>query len=360
MSARRKTVVFDISGHGFGHLAQMAAVIRALPQGADLRIVVRSALRADVISGFVGDAVETAAAAPDIAMVMHGPSTVDAIASAARYRDLHADWDRHVAREADRLAALRPDLLVANVPYLSLAAAQHAGVPNVALCSINWFDMYAAYCGGQPEAPAILRAMEGAYRGAVVFLQPAPHMPMDNLPNRRHIGPLGRVGRTRRDEICAALGVGPDKRLVLATLGGIAVDKPLALPAMAGVHWLAGNGAAVGRTDVSDSDRLGISFVDVLASADAVLTKVGYSTFVEAACNGVGLISAPRADWPESAALMQWATENTNFAEAKNGLHDAQGVAGAVAKVLSARRRPPVKPSGIAEAVEHIARVAGL
>ncbi len=360
MNGVRKSIVFDVSGHGFGHLAQVAAVIRALAQDAAPRIVVRSALPGDVIRGFVGAIVETAAAPPDVTMVMHGPSTVDAAATAARYRELHAGWDGHVAREAARLAALKPALLVANIPYLSLAAAQCAGVPAIALCSINWFDMYGAYCGGEPEAPAILSTMEDAYRRAGVFLQPAPHMPMANLPNRRAIGPIGRIGRNRREEICRTLGVAPDMRLVLATLGGIAVDKPLALPTMDGVHWLASKSTAAGRTDVSDSSRLGMRFVDILASADAVLSKAGYSTFVEAACSGVGLVSAPREDWPEAAMLLQWAAQHTNFAEAENGLYDPTSVADAVIKVLSAPPRPPTKPSGIAEAVACVRRTAGL
>lgn len=351
-----KPIVFDVSGHGFGHLAQVAAVARALRQEADWPIVVRSALPPDVIGEFVGAAIEIAAPPPDVTMAMHGPSAVDAETTAARYRDLHADWEGHVAREAARLAALEPALLIANIPYLSLAAAQRAGVPNIALCSINWFDMYGAYCGGAPDAAAILRAMEAAYRGADLFLQPQPHMPMANLPNRRTIGPIGRIGRNRRDEIGQALGIAPDKRLVLATLGGIAVDKPLALPAMTGMHWLAGNGAAAGRGDVSDLGRLGMNFVDVLASCDAVLTKVGYGTFVEAACNGVGLVSAPRADWPESGVLMHWAAENATFAQAENGLYDPDSVARAIEAVLAAPRKAPVAPSGAAEAVAAIKR----
>ena len=325
-----------------------------------MRIVVRSALPGDVIRGFAGAAIETDTAPPDVTMAMHGPSTVDVAATAARYRDLHADWDGHVAREAARLAALKPALLVANIPYLSLAAAHRAGIPAIALCSINWFDMYGTYCGGEPEAPAVLSAMEDAYRRAAVFLQPAPHMPMTNLPNRHAIGPIGRIGHNRREEIFRTLGIAPDKRLVLATLGGIAVDKPLALPAMAGVHWLAGNGTAAGRTDVSDFGRLDMRFVDILASADAVLSKVGYSTFVEAACNGIGLVSAPREDWPETAVSLQWAAQNTNFAEAENGLYDPTSVANAITKVLSAPRRPPVEPTGIAEAAACIRRTAGL
>jgi hypothetical protein len=356
MSDGRNTVVFDVSGHGFGHLAQVTPVIRDLAQDANLRIVVRSALPADVISNFVGGTIETASAPPDVTMAMRGPSTVDVAATAARYRDLHADWTGHVTRAAHGLAALRPALLVADVPYLSLAAAQRLGIPNIALCSLNWLDIYRAYCGDEPDAPAILRAMENVYRSVDVFLQPEPHMPMANLQNRRGIGPIGRIGRNRREAVCRTLGIALNSRLVLATLGGIAVDEPLPLPPMTDVHWLADNGSAAGRGDVSDLNQLGMSFIDVLASCDAVLTKLGYGTFVEAACNGVSVVSAPRADWPENAGLMRWVVQYANFAEVENGLGNAASIASAVAAVLRAPRKASVAPSGITEAVACIRR----
>lgn len=357
MSGGGKTVVFDVSGHGFGHLAQVTPVIRDLAQDANLRVVVRSALPPDVISNFVSGIIETASAPPDVTMAMRGPSTVDIAATAAHYRNLHADWKGHVARAAETLSALKPTLLVADIPYLSLAAAQRLGIPNIALCSLNWLDIYRAYCGSEPEAPAIMRTMEDAYRGADVFLQPAPHMPMANLPNRRGIGPIGRIGHSRRNEIATMFDIAPDKRLVLTTLGGIAPDTPLPSPPMAEVHWLAGNDQADKRGDVSDPNQLGMSFIDVLASCDAVVTKLGYGTLVDAACNGVGIVSAPRADWPENSGLMRWAVRNTNFAEAENGLGDPAGVADAVAAVLRAPRKAPVAPSGIAEAVACIRRL---
>ena len=49
------------------------------------------------------------------------------------------------------------------------------------------------------------------------------------------------------------------------------------------------------------------------ASSDAVVTKIGYTTFVEAACNGVGIVSAPRADWPEFGPRESSVSHKTHF-----------------------------------------------
>jgi hypothetical protein len=85
-----------------------------------------------------------------------------------------------------------------------------------------------------------------------------------------------------------------------------------------------------------------MSFIDVLASSDAVVTKIGYATFVEAACNGVGIVSAPRADWPESGSGLrskisdQPMTEE-EWAKERATVIDAEPVAGSH---LLARMQP--------------------
>ena len=84
---------------------------------------------------------------------------------------------------------MQPDLLLADVPYIGLAAAQRLGVPSVSLCSLNWADIYRHYCGKRQECEAIAVQMLDAYAGAVCFLQPQPSMTMPDLDNRRSIAP---------------------------------------------------------------------------------------------------------------------------------------------------------------------------
>lgn len=360
MASIPTTVVFDVSGHGFGHLGQVAPVIQALRQHyPQSRIVLRSAHPAPLLRDFLDCDVVLAPPPPEATMVMHGPTSVDAVRSAEAHRQVCEHWEEHVAREAARLAALKPTILVSDVSYLSLAAAKRLGIPAIALCSLNWADVYRAYCGAEAGASAVLETIEAAYAAADLFLQVEPHMPMERLPNRRPIGPLARIGRARRGEVAAAAHIPEQEKIVLVSLGGIPGGAELTLPSVPGVHWLAGAGVSGPAGAVTCAGSLGIPFVDLLASSDAVITKVGYSTFVEAACNGTALISAPRDDWPESPYLIAWAERNARFALTDGGL-DAREIGRALEEVLSAPPRPPVPATGVEEACCVIAKIADL
>ncbi|MCB1442711.1 MAG: hypothetical protein KDJ72_06780, partial [Methyloceanibacter sp.] len=205
MASIPTTVVFDVSGHGFGHLGQVAPVIQALRQQyPQSRIVLRSAHPAPLLRDFLDCDVVLAPPPHEATMVMHGPTSVDAVRSAEAHRQVCEHWEEHVAREAERLAGFGPAILVSDVCYLSLGAAKQLGIPAVALCSLNWGDIVRAYCGSDQGTSTVLDTIDTTYAAADLFLQVEPHMPMERLPNRRPIGPLARIGRARRGEVAAA------------------------------------------------------------------------------------------------------------------------------------------------------------
>jgi hypothetical protein len=357
-----KTIIFDISNHGFGHLSQSAPVIdRLCERFAELRAVVRTQHPASVVGEFVSSHIEVLPPPPEATMVAPNAMAVDLDASASAYNRLHADWDALVRRETQRLEDLRPAAVVSNINPLSLAAAQRAGVPCVALCCMNWMDIYEKFFGGSPEADRVIETMRRAYSGAEVFLQPRPHMPMENISRRRSIGPIGRRGENRRGELRARLGCASDEKIALLTLGGLADPSTLELlPRIEGVRWLLRRAIAPDRADVSTIESTGLPLIDLLFSAELVLGKDSYCTVVEAAHAGAGIVLVPREDWPETACLVDWATQRCNFALAPHGFDQPEILAKVVTKVLSGDPSPPVDLRGIDEAAEVIAAVSGL
>lgn len=297
-----------LSAHGYGHAAQAGPIVAALRRlRPDLRLTVASALpRALLERRFIAPPFDHLAVAADVGMRMDDAFTVDVAASCAAYRVFHCDWEERVAGAATRLAEARPDLLLANVPYLPLAAAAMVGIPAVAVCSLHWGAIHAAYCRG-PEAERVSAEILTAYRAATRFYRPQPAMPMPELHNAVEVGPIAQLGRVRRAELHAALGLEAGARVVLIALGGIPTRLPLAeWPRQPGVHWLVQADWGVARDDVHALEPLGWPFIDLLASCDALLAKPGYGLFAEAACHGVPVLALPREDWPESPALRDW------------------------------------------------------
>ncbi len=309
-------LLVDISAHGYGHVSQTAPVVNELARRVPrLRVTVRRAAPEVLLRQRFHCDFRHVATALDFGMAMVSAVEVDVERSLAAYRDYHSNWQERVARASDEMRALEADLLLANVPYLSLAAAKAAGIPAVAMCSLNWADIYAAYAHG-PESRAIHAQMLEAYNGADLFLKLQPAMPMHDLSNAQGIGPVAEPGRNRRAELLqrlhATLTAETDgEKLVLVAMGGIEFRLPVEnWPRTNGVRWLIPQAWNVARDDVSSFDSVGMSFSDVLASCDAVLTKPGYGTFADAACAGVPVLFVSRGEWPEEPYLVGWLQQN--------------------------------------------------
>ena len=301
-------LLVDISAHGLGHLAQTAPVLDAL-RGLlpDLRLTVRSALPRERMALRIGGDFEYVAEARDFGFVMKNAVDIDLAASARRYREFHADWPQRVAAESDWLARHRIDALLSNVAYLPLAAAAEAGIPAVALSSLNWADIFASYFGDEPWAASIHDQILAAYNKARCFLRVSPGLPMADIERRHEIAPVAHLGRRDRTRISQILDLNESERWLLLGMGGMEFRLPVEnWPQIPGLNWLVPRNWQVARPDVRGFDLPGLNFIDLLASVDAVISKPGYGTFVEAACSGVPILYVERKDWPETPWFATW------------------------------------------------------
>jgi len=341
-----------ISPHGFGHVAQTAPVVNALrEQILGLRVTLRTTVPRALLEQRFAGPFDYVAEASDFGMAMSSAVDVEREASARAYAEFHRDWEARVAAEAQRLVGLAPDMILADVPYLTLASAARAGICAVALSSLNWADIYGHYCGARPEAPAIHAQILAAYNSAVCFLQCAPAMPMPDLSNRVPIGPVAARGVNRRADIDRLLGLKDKERLVLVAPGGIALRLPMEdWPRIPGVRWLVEQRTQISRPDASYLESLAMPFIDVFASCDALIGKPGYGTFAEAGCNGVPVLYLPRGDWPEEAYLVDWLQRNGRCLAVERGDLERGDVAAALHALWSQPAPPPAQASGIAAA----------
>jgi len=345
-----------ITAHGFGHAAQAAPVINALRRRIpDLRLTLYTGLpHALLASRFEGE-FALIPHSPDVGMCMKNALEVDGAASAAAYQQYHRHWEQAVAAEARLLGSHAPDAILANVPYRILAAASRVGIPALALCGLNWADIYRHFCGDLPGAATILDEMHDAYRSARAFLQPTPSMPMSDLDNRIGIGPIARVGTVRRGEIQRRLGLPAVAKLIVVSLGGIPTRlTPADWPLLPDVYWIVPAAWGPQRRDTIAFESLAMNFVDALRSADALITKPGYGSFAEAACNGTPVLYAPRHDWPEEEYLAEWLHRNGRCLPISRGQLEQGAFTKPLEALFALAARDPVIPTGIDDSVAHL------
>ncbi len=350
-------IVVDISHHGFGHLAQTAPVLQALGhRQANLRLTVRSTLPKAVLHRRIGEELHVIPSAQDVGMCMASALEVLPEDSARAHGLLHREWTNTVSRSARELEALTPDLVIANIPYLTLAAGALAGIPTVAMCSLNWADIYGHYCGAIPGGTAIHRQMLKSYEEAGLFLQPRPHMPMTYLPQRKSVGPVAQLGTRRRGEMARKLGIEPHERLVLVGLGGIATRLSVERwPTLPGTRWLVPGDWLTGRSDCLPLESLAMPFIDILASSDVMIAKPGYGAFVEAACHGLPVLYLARPDWPEEPYLSVWLHQHARALEVQRRDFRTGRFVDALEGLLEQPAPTPILPSGVDEAADILA-----
>lgn len=355
MTAGVPHLLVYISGHGFGHVSQVAPVLNALRERLDIRLTICSTVpRQHLQSRIAGEFFHIEAAA-DFGMVMASALDVLPQPSMQAYIEFHRDWPQRVALEAQRITELSPDMVLTNVAYLPLQAAHGLGIPCAAMCSLNWLDIFWHYCAKMEGATRIRDEVWAAYAAADMFLRVTPAMPMTALPNVQLIAPVARMGNNRRDEINDRLSLAADEKLVLVSMGGIAMRLPVERwPALPGVRWIIQADWQVSRPDVIALESLEMGFVDVLASSDALLCKPGYGSFTEAGCNGVPVLYAAREDWPEEPHLINWLESRGRCRRVQRQALESGEFGMDMHAWLSQPKPEAVKPLGVSQAVDYL------
>jgi len=301
-------VLVDLTFHGFGHVGQTAPVVGRLREIVpDLVLTVRSSVPYLHLKSRFAEPFNYVPEATDIGMPMLSFREVNRACCLKSYAEAHQDWDRKVDAFARSTQEIGPNLVLSNVSYMALAAANQIGVPSVAFSSLNWADIYAFYSHGEPGADKVLSQMRDAYRKADHFLKITPNMPMEWIDRAITVGPVAAIGLYRRSELLMKLGLSKQTRLVLAAFGGMPLPVDCSKwPELAHTHFIVPDSWRSNRKFCTAISSLDFSFSDLIRSCDAVIAKPGYGIIAEAACSGTPVISIPRIDWPEQSILTDW------------------------------------------------------
>jgi L-arabinokinase len=311
------TIVFFISGHGFGHASRQVEIINALGRlhAGAIRVVVRSAVQDDLLARTLDVPYELRPGAVDAGIVQSSSIHHDDEATARAVRDFYADYDARVAAEVEGLRDAH--LVVGDIPPLAFDAAAGAGVPSVAIANFTWDWIYETHPAVMRSAPRVLERIRRAYARATLALELPFAGGFEVFPRVRRIPLVCRQPTRSRAETRGWFGLPPDRRLALLSFGGYG------LPALnlAGLDCF--DDWTIVTTDRSarapDGDlathpivflperafaSTGFRYEDLVAAADVVVTKPGYGIIAECIAAGTAMLYTSRGDFREYAVLV--------------------------------------------------------
>lgn len=299
-----------ISGHGYGHAAQVVPVLNALGRRIpNLRILLRTTVPAAFFKDRLVVPWEHSAVQQDIGCIQDGPLSIDIPVTWREHERFHATWQERLDAETADMAATRPDLIVADAPYLALAAGKQAGIPAVALVSLTWDLVLADFpVPVGIDRGALLQGIRDAYACADLALRMAPAPKLDQFRRSIDIGPIAEPSQATRHALRTALGFEPNERAVLVGFGGIPITSlPFdALEALQGFRFLFDGPVPPNSRRVLSTRTLSFSFRTLMASVDLILTKPGYGTIVEAVALGQPVVYVRRYNFADEQVLVDY------------------------------------------------------
>jgi UDP:flavonoid glycosyltransferase YjiC (YdhE family) len=309
------TVVFYISGHGFGHAVRQLAIVNALGAARpDLRLVIRASVAPWLFARTLQVPAEVQAAEVDIGAVQRGSLEVDVAETVRAVSVFHRDLDVRAAQEARVLTEVGARLVVSDIPAVAFVAAARAGVPAVGISNFTWDWIYEDYAGEHPEARALAARIGECYGLAAEGWRLPMAGGFATFPVVRDLPLVARVSTRDRAETRALVGLPLDTPLILVSLGGfgaagldlaaaaaslgglaeVVITSYDTFPATAGVH----------RVDEDLMRARGVRYEDLLRAMDAVASKPGYGIISDCAANDTALLYTSRGRFREYEVLV--------------------------------------------------------
>jgi hypothetical protein len=351
-----------ISGHGYGHAAQVIPVLNAL---GDLVPGLTAILRTTVPASFFQDRLtipwELSPAQQDIGCIQDGPLKIDIDATWAGHRHFHETWEARLSHEVAAMQAASPALVIADTPYLAIEAGSCAHIPTIALASFTWDLVLKEYCHASDHAQQqLIQRIRESYAKADMALRIIPAPNIDAFSKIVDIGPIASPAASERDRLASALVLAPNEKTVLVGFGGIPLTSlPLGhMDQMRHYRFLFDGPVSSGYSRIYSTKTVPFSFKTLLASVDVIMTKPGYGTIVEAVALQQTVVYVRRYNFADEPPLVDYLHRyghgiELSLSDFTHGRWEP-ALLQAVNGPLRSDRPPP--PTGAAEAAAFIAQ----
>ena len=234
------TLLFYISGHGFGHASRQVEILRALVgREPRARIVIRSAVNPDLLRRTLDVPFLLEPGPCDTGIVQRTSIEHDDDATVLEAIQFYERYEERIAAEAGRATAFVPSLIVGDIPPIAFEVASRLGVPGIAIGNFTWDWIYQTHPGMTGRAPWIPGVIRASYQkarhalalpfsGGFEVFPSAERIPLvarrslaNRAETRRHFGlpARGRVAEEAGDPLAvlAALA-GPIERVAAETI----------------------------------------------------------------------------------------------------------------------------------------------
>jgi len=298
------SILYYITGHGYGHAVRSSQVIRSLISARpDLRIHVRTMAPSWLFHESVKyhrQSIDVGIRQPD-SLSMGLAETLEAC------RALHQTFPKLIDQEVEFIKSEQIKLVGGDVPPLCFEIAARVTVPSVAVTNFTWDIIYRAYLREYPDFLPIVEEIEGCYRKAGLALTLPYPCDMNSFPRREPIPWVARVSSLSKEQARAKFKLPASATIILLSFGGLGLERlPWEKLRRLGDFFF----IATGKTDISDDNLLVLpdeqrQYEDLVRAVDVIVTKPGYGIVADAIAHQLPMLYTDRGEFPEYPRLVE-------------------------------------------------------
>lgn len=301
-----------ITAHGFGHSTRSIAILQAAQRKCPhlellLFTTAPAHLFRESLKNFTIIPIEN-----DVGLIQRDALTADLPATIKALDRLFPLSPQHIHSVAEKLAGC--SAVLSDISPLGIVSASAANIPSVLVENFTWDWIYEPFAASFPEIVPHIETLRSIYTKATHHIQTEPVCVQTSTAQR--CGPIFRFSSASPAQIKANIKeefcVG-DRHLILVSMGGFNFSLSLWTEIFERKDYfflLAGQPEQkrIAGNVMSLCHDSGYYHPDLIAAADLVICKSGYSTIAECFQAGTRVIGIDRPFFAESAILANFVT----------------------------------------------------
>jgi len=355
-------IAWFISPHGFGHAARSCAVMEQLyARDSAIQFDIYTLVPEWFFSESLPCPFKYYPLETDVGLVQITPLKEDIPATVTKLSDFLNFSPKRIEPLAESLRSSECRLAVCDISPLGILAANRAGIPSVLQENFTWDWIYQEYAAQEPRMEEFSSLLKDIYASVDHHIQTAPGCTLGE--NAFVTAPVSRACRSTSEDIRQQLSIGQDSPVVLFSLGGTNAHKAYTHSAATfpDITFIIPDPSVqtIIRKDscIHVPIHSSIYHPDLVAAADAVVAKVGYSTLAEVYAAGVPFGYFIRETFRESFPLAAFIEQNMPCQKISGDILSSGHWVETILPLLSKSKGITPKPNGAQAAAEYIIKI---
>jgi len=301
------SILYYITGHGFGHAVRSHQVIRALArERADLRMHVRT-VAPEWLFLNTPSPVAYSNQALDVGIIQRDSLKMEIAETLDACRRLHDRLPQIIERELNFIAANDVRLIVGDTPPLCFEIAARAAIPSVSITNFTWDFIYRAYLDEHRGFVALIDQMTAWYgKTSLALMLPYP-CDTSMFPRLEAIPWVARRSSLTKEAARAKFGLPQSATIVLLSFGGLGLDR---IPWEVLKQQRQFLFVTTGNAKRSDGNIISLpemqsQYEDLVCAVDTIVTKPGYGIVADVLGHRLPILYTDRGEFAEFPKLVE-------------------------------------------------------